>query len=56
MKSLRNVQIFEEDKQKAFIQRNKIGQIYDETGRIPRGPVFIFTVSLGKTSYHFILK
>ena len=56
MKNLWNIQIFEENKQKAFIQRNKIWQIYDETGLIPRGSLLIFTVSLGKTSYHFILK
>lgn len=51
-----NPKIFEEDKQKAHLQRNKMWQIHDETGLTPRGLVFIFTVSLGKTCYHFILK
>lgn len=52
-----NPKTFEEDKlKKAHTQGNKMWQIYDETGPIPRGPVFILTVSLGKTSYHFILK
>lgn len=47
---------FEEDKLKAHTQENKMWQQYDEIGPIPRSPEFIFTVSLGKTSYHFILK
>ena len=51
-----NPKIFEEDKQKTHTQGNKMWQICDEIGPIPRGPVFIFTVSLSKTSYHFTLK
>lgn len=47
---------FEEGKLKAHTQGNKMWQLYDEIGPILRSPVFIFTVSLGKTSYHFILK
>lgn len=47
---------FEEGKPKAHTQGNKMWQLYDEIGPILRSPVFIFTVSLGKTSYHFILK
>lgn len=51
-----NPKIFEEDKQKAHTERNKMWHTYNEIGLLPRGLVFIFTVSLGKTSYHFILK
>lgn len=31
-------------------------QINDKIGPVPRGPVFIFTVSLGKNGYRFIIK
>lgn len=51
-----NPKIFEGINKKAHTQGNKMWQICDEIGPIPRGPVFIFTVSLSKTSYHFILK